>query len=342
LLRGATLDGASLKGAGLDGAELHGVSLNRAQLQGATLDSAELEGSDLRGADFRGALLDHARLQGALIDGAQFRGASLMGTYVFRTSGNADLTDARLVGGNYNPVFPVVWQRSADIDTKTVSWWTTLATSEVLDERRKKAISERMSRLNPGAIDQASDEAAKTYWSGKETMSIASEAYQRLLGDYLTSLACQKEFAPHVARSLLQSTVAGAAGPYFLVLSEALRSGRLNTTSCLGTAGFVEEDWERLDRLVDAAPRPSATVVSESICSGVAAPYVARAFIKNGLLASVGDKLPAIAAKMRAARLHSDICPGVKHFTEEDWNELTSVFPEPIVSSVPGEALTGR
>lgn len=341
LLRGASLDGAYMDGARLDSAELQGASLNQAHLQGAALDSAELEGSDLRGTDFRGALLDHARLHGALIDGAQFHGASLMGAYLFRAYGNADLENARLATVNLTAVFPVVWQRTAKIDDKVVSWWITLATSEISDEARRKTIADRLSRLQPKAVDQAGDAAITSYWRGHETTSTSMAAYQRLLGDYLTLLACRRNSAPHLARNLLQSAAvepsgrAGASGPYFHILAEALRSSRTKITACPGTAGFVQDDWDRLDRLVDLAPKPSATVISDSVCSGVAAPFVARGFTNNGLLASAGDKLPAIAANMRAARLRPDICPGVKHFTEEDWNELASLVPEPVMVSVP-------
>jgi hypothetical protein len=112
-------------------------------------------------------------------------------------------------------------------------------------------------------------------------------------------------------------------------------SGRTETAACPGTKGFVEQDWERLYRLVDLAPRPNATVIAESVCSGVAAPFVARGFTKSGLLASAGDMLPSIVANMRAARSRSDICPGVKHFTNEDWNDLDGLSPMPVANSVP-------
>ena len=340
-LSGASLDDAAMQGARLDGAQLQGASLKHAQLQGATLDNAELEGSDLRGTDFQGASLDHAWLQGALIDKAQFRNASMIGTYVFRTSGNADFEDSRLVGQKPTAVFPVVWLKTADIDSTVVSGWTTKATSEVVDESRRTAIAERLSHLDPHAIDQASDLEVTAYWTGLEARSIAVDVYQRRLGYYLTSLACRRDLAPHVARHLLQSASVepsgrvGATGPYFWVLAEAMRSGRAEPTACPGTKGFVEQDWERLYSLIEHAPKPSPTVIAESICSGVAAPFVARGFTKNGLLASAGDMLPSIAANMRAARSRLDICPGVKHFTEEDWKELTSLSPMPIVNTVP-------
>jgi hypothetical protein len=61
---------------------------------------------------------------------------------------------------------------------------------------------------------------------------------------------------------------------------------------------------------------------------------VARAFLRNGLLASAGEKLPTIAANMRAARRRFDMCPGVQYFSEEEWSELAIISPEPVVGSV--------
>jgi uncharacterized protein YjbI with pentapeptide repeats len=340
LLRGASLTRAFMEGARFDQAELQGASLDHANLQGAAFDNAALEGSDLRGTNLEGALLDNARLNGAWIEGAQFRGASLVGTYVFRTYGDAHLESARLVRENLQAVFPTVGL-SLNIQEGLVDGLTKLATSEVSNEEQRKAISERLSRLKPSAIDQAGDAAVTVYWSTHEATSVDIDAYQRLLGEYLTVLACRKGSAPYVARTLLQGAVsepwgrAGAAGPYTHLFAEALRSGRTNITACPGTAGFVQDDWDRLERLVNDAPKPNATVITESVCSGVAAPFVARGFTNNGVLASVGDKLPAIAAKMRAARSRIDICPGVKNFTEEDWKELAKIAPEQAASSKP-------
>jgi hypothetical protein len=48
----------------------------------------------------------------------------------------------------------------------------------------------------------------------------------------------------------------------------------------------------------------------------------------NGMLASAGEQLTLIAAKMRDARLHSEACPGVRHFTEGDWKELDDLAPK--------------
>lgn len=334
-LSGATLDGALLQGAKLESAALQGASLRGARLEGANLASAELQGADLAGAHLKGALLDDARLQGATIDGTDFVDASLVGIYVFRTLGTPNLKHARLTNENATAVFPVVWRRTASIDEAVVSLWTTLATSEVDDSVRRSAVAERMSRLLPDRVDPAVDDAGASFWKKSRIHTSDLEKYTQTLEEDLTSIACRREFAPHVARNLLQSAATEpfgrnwAAGPYFQLFAHVLRSSRTDKAACEGTAGFVEDDWERLDRLVESAPPPTAEIVATCVCSVVGAPFVARALTKNGMLASTGDRLPIIAANMRAGRVHSDACPGVRHFTDDDWKELANLSPEP-------------
>jgi uncharacterized protein YjbI with pentapeptide repeats len=332
-LSGASMDGALLQGAKLEGAALQGASLRGARFEGANLASAELEGADLAGANLSGALLDDARLQGAIIEDAQFTNASLVGAYVFGMVGTPSFSGARVRDVNTAAVFPVVWRRTAQIDQTVVALWTSIATAQVETLPRREAIAGRMSRLLPKNNEVAIEGRIGAH-SQTSPIPDASK-YSKTLQEFLTALACRREFAPHIARNLLQSAAIEpqgrnwAVGPYFQLFAQSLLASRTDISACQGAAGFVDADWTRLNRLLEALPQPNPSVVSECACSATGAPFVARALINNGALASVGDQLPAIAAKMRAARLQIETCPGIRHFTEADWKELEIVAPTP-------------
>lgn len=336
-LAGATLDGALLQGAKLEGAALQGASLRGAWLEGANLASAELEAADLTGSHLNGALLDDARLQGAVLEGAELANASFVGAYVFRTDGAPNLKNARVSNQNTAAVFPVVWRRTSPIDKAVVALWTSIATSQVDALPRKAAITERMSRLEPKNDQALTDRKVDTYWVTSPQQDAAK--YSKSLQEYLTTLACRREFAPHLARNILQSAATEpegrnwAAGPYFQLFAQALLASRSDISACQGAAGFIEDDWVRLNQLLETLPRPTPKVVSDCACSAIGAPFVARALMGNGMLVSAGDQLPTIAANMRAARLHLDTCPGVRHFTDADWKELEVLVPERAAAS---------
>ena len=61
-------------------------------------------------------------------------------------------------------------------------------------------------------------------------------------------------------------------------------------------------------------------------CAPEGAPYVARNLVGNpavydlsGRLASLGDQLDGVRARMKEGREKPEKCPGVAGFTEDDW-----------------------
>jgi uncharacterized protein YjbI with pentapeptide repeats len=341
-LQGAELDDSQLQATRFDQAQLEGASLVNANLQGASLVGAQLQGATLERAQLQGAALDQAQLEGVSLDDAEMRDASFVGTNLYRATRNGAVSEMRFeynsTTASYEP------GRVSPIDDKIVALWIMTATEYVRDDRRKSPIIKRLSRLNPNSVQAAQDREIASYWAGVKTLPL--DRYQSILERSLITLACEANASPLVARALLHgaflesSARAAATGPYFYAFDQILRAGRNDTDTCPGVKDFVENDWGVLGRLADAAPKPSDTVILESICSSKTGPLVARGFMRDGIGLFKVDYISGIASKLRSALSHPETCPGVKGLTESDWKTLAALSPEPARSLTPRKANT--
>src|SRR5436190_1580931 len=182
-LQGADLNGAQLQGASFWYARLQGAYLYQANLQGAFLVSARLQGASLVGAQLQGADLRHAELDRALLGNAQLQGASLFKAYLQEIRGipNVDLTDLRNINA------------------------TPISRSDATPIGRSDG-----DRRSP-VLDPA-------FWDVARSSQLTGEKGQSKRVEFLVSLACSKDSAPHVARGLIRirssfSTGTEVSGP---------------------------------------------------------------------------------------------------------------------------------
>jgi hypothetical protein len=68
-------------------------------------------------------------------------------------------------------------------------------------------------------------------------------------------LACSAAAAPHLARGLIENGRFKATGMEIATIADRLRSGKADAEACRGVKGFTEEDWKKLDKLVEEAAK---------------------------------------------------------------------------------------
>ena len=225
-LQGAYLYQANLQGAFLVSARLQGASLVGAQLQGADLRAADLEGASLPYANLQGASLGYARLQRAELDRAQLQGASLFKAYLQEIRGipNVDLTDLRNINA------------------------TPISRSDATPIGRSDG-----DRRSP-VLDPA-------FWDVARSSQLTGEKGQSKRVEFLVSLACSKDSAPHVARGLIRirssfSTGTEVSGPPSTeedpleqqLFADGLQKRKSDPTACQGLIGLTDGDWLLLNR----------------------------------------------------------------------------------------------
>jgi uncharacterized protein YjbI with pentapeptide repeats len=276
-LQGASFFGAQLQGASLDRAWLQGASLRRAQMQGATLVIAQLQGATLEGAQLQGAsllatqlpganlnfaqlqgaFLDHAGLQGAILDGAQLQGASLKNVLVWRASLPRKVTDA-LVGAAPDPKYrgldcPLVPPDACDWTEASYKALRAVITNWVPAGFARDQALERITKLeNPPYVR---DEALAEAWYGLAKSSPSEDVYYQGLSQQLREIGCDGDQAPYVIGGLIRQLDRRFKddAAQEAKLAEAL----LDETKCLGARGLSEEGKASLQRIIDAAPKPS-------------------------------------------------------------------------------------
>jgi Pentapeptide repeats (8 copies) len=219
-LQGADLRDARLQGSTFAYAELQGADLVEAQLQGADLLEAELEGADLGYAELQGANLVRAQLQGSDLGDSELQGANLLsaqladtefdGAFVFRSNiidnGTLAMMAVRSVragkvksgGGNIE----------SELNDADVGEWIAAATQFAAprDEKRIRDQFERL-KLNPGFQTSEQDAADEAKWAELTKQSRASDPeganHRQRLATILGDLACNRVYAPYVARRLI-------------------------------------------------------------------------------------------------------------------------------------------
>jgi uncharacterized protein YjbI with pentapeptide repeats len=248
-LHGAGLSGAQLQGASLDGAQLHGAGLSGAQLQGAQLLEAQLQGASLDRANLQGAQLDSAHLQGASLDRAELQGASLMNPRVWRAHGRPimDLADV----ANFDPD-AVPWTADSTFN----AWRDAILKTIPLGGRHPDKALKLLSALDPAADREPKDVIKAQFWNDALSALPQGGERKKQLAAFLADLACLRDAAPHVARTLIGThRIPRSTGLQFAAFAERLRKGKSDPSACPGVTGLTDYDWAELDRLVADANR---------------------------------------------------------------------------------------
>jgi uncharacterized protein YjbI with pentapeptide repeats len=285
-LQGADLTSAQLQGANLGSGwqwqwqwqdAMFSPDLGQAAALGV---GAQLQGADLTRAQMRGANLRGAQVQGVDFGGADLADTDLDGAFVFRANfGVGTIAPAKLENAEIRSVHAAqvkpgeggteVEQQLSDTQ---VAAWSDAATQFAAEEN-KKAIKERFFRLKPGFRTAEQDAADKARWSELAMLSLASDPdgahHRERLAAFLSNLACDVDGAPYVARALVGQPDNGTVGR-LAVLGVLLKSARTRINEgrragepkrsieslvlkdadpCPGVAGFMAEDWRRLDAI---------------------------------------------------------------------------------------------
>jgi len=272
LLQGAELDQAELQGAVLGGARLQGATLNGASLQGAFLVVAQLQGASLERAVLQGAYLLAAQLQGANLNHANLKGASLAFAAVWHAQGRPllDLTDVDRYDPNKKP-----WETRPG---ETFVTWRDRNRGLPPGTLRYRLTEDRLLAVDPAW--EPHDVIRPDFWAAAHKAPPQGEERRKKLAAFLAQLGCSSEAAPHLARSLIRfGAVPG--GSYislgriidtrsqYLIVANALRKGKSDPIACPGVKGFSDEDWARLDRLVELFANQDWRAVDEFMTSPV-------------------------------------------------------------------------
>jgi uncharacterized protein YjbI with pentapeptide repeats len=267
-LLGARLLGIQLQGASLEGAQLRGTNLYKAQLQGANLHDAHLQCADLLGAQLQGANLHGAHLQGARLEDAQLQGArldyaGLEGTILEGADlESASIREAWAWRARGTPKLNLTIVQDVDVHTKPWSSWTNSTFVEWRDAiasifplgALRDLMIERLSPLDDAVEQLGTFEAV--FWVSARPR----EELEKARAEFLVNLACSRDGAPYVARSLLENFIweaerARDASPLpdqsrneRRLFAERLRR-KYDAATCAGVKGFTEDDWTRVSEL---------------------------------------------------------------------------------------------
>ncbi|MGK7860984.1 pentapeptide repeat-containing protein [Falsiroseomonas sp. E2-1-a4] len=242
-LQGAWLDGAQLQGAWLDGAQLQGASLDGAQLQGAWLGGAQLQGASLDGAQLQGAWLGGAQLQGASLDGAQLEAASLDASRIWRLrAAGAEIAQTSLLelDERARPPCCEALENDREECARDRSWpdrtrsWVAVIPSGLYRTEAEGRLQVLVDAGEPEGVITASAWRARTPPDSAQ------------LADRLGSLACEAEWAPHVARGILRQLGdrRDSLGP-----GRAELAARIAGPDCAGARGLSDDERADLARI---------------------------------------------------------------------------------------------
>jgi uncharacterized protein YjbI with pentapeptide repeats len=255
-LQGAYLSSAHLQGANLIGAQLQGVDLVQGELQGADLSFAQLQGADLSNAQLQGAMLIGAQLQGANLRDARLQGAVFAGALVWRVNGgertrhsaiaslpHLDLTDFQRCNPDAKP-----WRDEGD-GPHAFTEWRDLILKQIPVNELRDATEKRLSTLDPNSKTPPKV-IGRAFWLWRAASPKSAETNAKV-ATVLADLACSTPLAPHAAHRLIRN----ATGTQVPTIAERLRKGKSDPTACPGVKGFTDEDWAKLDEVVQQASK---------------------------------------------------------------------------------------
>jgi uncharacterized protein YjbI with pentapeptide repeats len=250
-LKGADLSRSIFAGAYLEETDLRCANISDAEFQGADLHEAELQGAWLGNSNFQGANLEDAGLQGANLAATDFRGASLKGARIWHVRGWAIVS-----GGTNLPTLQLTHLDKVDFDEPPWSSGSTFAEwHQTIVEKlpsQNQCYDTSFSTIDPAAtkakdiIEDVFREAVQTAQKHADEDE-AEEQYAKLIGN----LACSPVSQPYVARGLIENDRLEAAGKHIQSIAEQMRKGMVAPQQCPGVRDFTEEDWERLERLLN-------------------------------------------------------------------------------------------
>lgn len=292
-LQFADLSATMLAGANLSAVSFQGANLGGAQLVGATLEGAQLQGAFLRFAGLQGANLRSAVLRGANLEFANLWGADLRGAQ-FQ---GANLSAAQLQGANLSATeigdgeFDGTFVFRADIGNANFS-------NSVIRSVRPDQI-----KLgdNNAAVTEPLAQAAVDRWKNIAVQAAAINA-----------------FVPDFQKAAVSERFARLA-PNF----------QTNEQDASDQARWGELEQQSLASDPDDAKhrRRLAKILGDLVCQANSAPYLAIGLIRYNRLASLGDQLDVVRARMEEGRKNPEKCPGVVGFTEGEWRQLDLIKP---------------
>ena len=287
-LLNANLAAAQLQNANLSGARMRGANLYQSHLHGANLQDADLKGVALSHAVLAGAYLEEADLRCAHLDNAELQGADLHEAKLEA----AWLDNSNFQGANLEEVdlqganLAAVDFRGASLEGAKV--WRVRGWAVV--EGGTNVPKLEFTRLAEVDFDEAP-------WRSRSTFA---EWHQQILTQLPSENRCYD-----TSFTTLDPAAAGANEIIENVFRDAIHTSQTH-------ADEVEQQY--------------ADFIGDLACSPALQPYVARGLIANGRFEATGNHIQSIVKKMRKAMTAPQECPGVRGFTDEDWEHLTRLL----------------
>jgi uncharacterized protein YjbI with pentapeptide repeats len=336
-LRGASFYGAAMQeadlslarldGAVLNGAHLQGASLLGARLHGASLLGAQFNGADLRGAQLWGAQFAASNLEGALLNSAQLQGVDLFDAFL----PGADLRFAQLQGVDFSGA----WLPGAQFDNAQLQG-AHFGTAVIADSEFNQSFVYRADVMDADLATVSmrgvrADAAKLRYNEGSVSALTSTDILPLTSADVDRWTAEATEFAAETQRRYILAR--------FARLQPSFRTPEQDAADQL-MWNDLEKRSLPLDPDATQHRRRLAIILGDLACKPEGAPYVARLLVAAhtflaadstprsvARLASLGDQLDSVRARMKAARKEPAKCPGVAGFTEDDWRRLDAIKP---------------
>src|SRR5262249_55751648 len=190
----------------------------------------------------------YAGLQGTIFERADLESASVRGAWVWRARGTPKL-NLTIVQDVDVHAKPWAWTNST-----FVKWRDEIANIFPVGTLRDSLIE----RLSP--LDDAI-ELGGMFEAVFGVSATPREEFEKARAEFLTNLACSRDWAQYVARSLLESFIWEAErawdSPPLLdqsrnerrLFAERLRKRKYDAATCPGVKGFTDEDWANLSKL---------------------------------------------------------------------------------------------
>ena len=116
-----------------------------------------------------------------------------------------------------------------------------------------RIVQKRLSVLAPNRFLHARDAIQSVRWRAETLRPAMSDERRR---DVYEPIICNKEGAPYVARQLIADGRLTKTGQGLRPLADRMQKGKADPAVCPGVAGLADDDWQKLDALVKAAPTP--------------------------------------------------------------------------------------
>ena len=111
----------------------------------------------------------------------------------------------------------------------------------------------RLPVLAPNRFLQARDAIQAVRWRAEALRAAMSDERRH---EVYETIICNKEGAPYVARQLIADGRLTKTGQGLRPLAGRMQKGKADPAVCPGVAGLADDDWQKLDALVKAAPTP--------------------------------------------------------------------------------------